>query len=137
MPAPIVTFASITGVDYAAGDIQLFARVSIHRRIYRQAVKKNREHMLTVNVSYISNVGTVENVTSGAVLVKACALVGSLPDKRREVKVAVPLNGAAMPSQNPNYNSTVTLTLQPKPGTDRDDDEGDDDAIDDATYDNT
>jgi hypothetical protein len=138
MPAPNVTSVSITAVNYTPGDTFINVNVSIHRRIYRQATKKSRPHTLTVDVSYQSNVATFEAVSSGAVAIGTLTLLGPLPDNRREVLVPVPLGGKAMPSPaNPAFNATVVLTLSPKPGNERDDDEGNDDSISDDTYDNS
>jgi len=136
MPAADVTSATVTRVlPYKPGDTVISVAVSIHRRIDRQARKKNRAHTLTVNVNYVSDLGTVENLSSGAVLVRATTLLGPLPDKHREVQVDVPLGGAPVPAGT--ITATVVLTLERKPGRERDDDDGDDDAISDETYDNS
>ena len=135
MPAPNVVSATVTSTTYPPRSTAIEVNVSIHRRIYRQATKLARTHQLKVDVTYDSVAATSPTV-SVTVLVSATTLVGKLPDKRREVRVSVPLGTSPEPSGDPNFQSSVTLILQAKAGTERDDDEGNDDSIDDATYDN-
>jgi hypothetical protein len=135
MPAPNITSATVTNVAFPPGSANLNVTVSIHRRINRQARKRNRGHQLAISVTYDSANGT-ESV-SATVLVSETTLIERLPDKRRAVLALVPIGATPPPSGNPNFNATVQLIVAPKAGRERDDDEGDDESITDETYDNT
>ena len=134
MPAPDIVSVTVTRTEYPPQSTAFYVDVSIHRRIYRQATKLGRAHQLEVTVTYDSIQATTVTIPA-TVMVSATTFVGKLPDKRREVRVSVPLGGNPEPGASPNFQSTAALILQPKGGTERDDDEGNDDSIDDATYD--